>query len=63
MAISARARKRVADRLVRLKARRTALRAEYRKKLDPLNVQIADEKAVLDAVTPEVPEQPEQPAP
>ena len=58
MAVSKRAKKRIADRLKKLKAKRTALKAEYKARLDPLNAKIADEKAVLDAVTPPAPEQP-----
>jgi len=58
MAVSKRAQQRITDRLKRLRARRTALRAEYRKKLDPLNAAIADERAVLAAITTVAPEQP-----
>ena len=62
MAVSKRATKRIADRLAKLKAKRTALRAEHKARLAPLNAAIADEKAVLEAISPPTPEQPAPPA-
>ncbi len=62
MAVSKRATKRIADRLAKLKAKRTALRAEHKARLAPLNAAIADENAVLTALEPAKPTTPEAPA-
>jgi len=58
MAVSNRAVKRVRDRLKRLRDRKSAIAAEYKAKLDPIKLAIADERAVLDEIAP-TPEPPE----